>query len=60
MYRQFNNPIESIGRAIVINQQRLLLQEQNSTVHSHQATITDIIYAIKKRNKNTGMKLLYH
>ena len=51
MYRPCNSPIESVEGATVIKQQWLLLQEQKGSIHPHQVAITDIIEAIKKKQK---------
>ena len=51
MYQLCNSPIESVGGETVIKQQWLLLQEQKRSIHPHQATLTDIIDAIKKKQK---------
>ena len=51
MYRPCNSSIEPVGGATVIKQQWLLLQEQKRNIHPNQAAITDIIEAIKKKQK---------
>ena len=54
MYHPGKKSIEQRGPLTVIKQQWLLLQQKNRTeVHPHDAAITDLIIAIKRKKKRS-------
>ena len=54
MYRPCNINLNNAGESTVVSQQWLIMQKTNRQDHSHDATITDIIKEINKKEKQVA------